>query len=77
MEVQKPSIKSFLSSNLLSSSVRASVRLSNLVNQIRPLRHDLHPSRAQAAEDELDVLIRRAEEMRIQEEKGILKIIKF
>jgi hypothetical protein len=60
----------------LSSTARISYRLAKLLKQIRP-NHESKPTRSEAAEDELDILIRRAEEMRIQEQKanaGVRKI---
>jgi hypothetical protein len=46
-----------------------------LLKQIQPKHESKQVSRSDAAEDELDVLIRRAEEMRIQEQKGMSLII--
>jgi hypothetical protein len=67
----------FVEKNLVSTPARVSYRLANLLSQIRPKHQSFTNKSEAAAEDELDILIRRAEEMRIQEQKGLNEISMF
>ncbi|KAL0476985.1 hypothetical protein AKO1_006434 [Acrasis kona] len=63
--------ETFVKRNVLRSNLQqSSYRIKNLFGHLNPHTHNSESTKSDAAEDELDVLIRRAEELRLQEEKS-------